>query len=123
MKPNPKPPVVDAFGTRLDAEAVLRALVEVGLGDFVLQLGDEGLNLRIPGMDLAATVVQRAATRVKALFSPFVPLNIDVSALEADEEPVRGQRFTDQRLRPPKLVSLAETVIGCDDFGRAVDAL
>src|SRR5690554_5014380 len=64
-------PVTDAFGTRLDPDALVAGLSAQGLVDVRLVLEDGGFVVRHSGSDAASTM--KALTWLRSVLSPLVP--------------------------------------------------
>lgn len=104
-------PWLDAFGTRVDGEALERTLDGFGIGAVEVVVGDEGVTLRVGGQgsDPSGEAVSRAATATRGAFSPLLPCRIEV----ANDLLAGPARLTDARRRPREVIALVE--VGADD--------
>lgn len=112
-------PLIDAFGTRLDATALLTGLDEAGIPAAHLVVYDDGIVLEVAGADPAGDAVSRGVTALRGAFSPLLPCR----TLVVPDLPPGPARLTDRRVRTPVLVALAEVDTPELGFDAAVDDL
>lgn len=94
-------PVTDAFGTRLDPEALVAGLGAQGLVDVRLVLEDGGFVVQHAGSDAVSTM--KALTWLRSVLSPLVPARLEDAAPQPE-----ASRFTDLRTHLPALVTIGE---------------
>lgn len=95
-------PITDAFGTRLEADALAAGLAQAGLDTAHLLLTDDGLVLECADPSDARDDVASAVTWLRSRFSPLVPLRV------APQTTTEGPRIADQRRRPLDVIALVE---------------
>jgi predicted NodU family carbamoyl transferase/MoaA/NifB/PqqE/SkfB family radical SAM enzyme/ferredoxin len=114
-------PLLDAFGTRIDPDALRTSLVAAGLDVGRVSFEDDGVELAVaPATD--EVVAQRAATALRAALSPLLPVRRAVlDAAGEGAEP--GVSVVDARLRHILRVGLVEVTAPREQLSAALAAL
>lgn len=115
----PSVPLLDAFGTRIDPDALRAGLEAVGLPRGRVTFEDDGVELAVSG-ETEELVAQRAATALRATLSPLLPVR---RAVYAAGEAQGGVSVVDARRRPPVRVGLVEVTAPREQLPAALAAL